>query len=122
MAQHFRGNVRIDGLIRGVSTGSTASDYTVPAESGTFVFQHASASTYTLDPPTVVGIKKDFFTLAATSQAIKTAAATFASSVSTGARRITVAAIGDAFSLTAITTAIWAVSGVNGACSFTTTT
>ena len=101
-----------------VTTPSSASNIGI---SGLTNLSATAASTYTLDEP-VAGIVKRLFCTIATSQAVKTAAATFVSTLGSTFRRITFASSGDGVTLVGLSTSQWAVMALTGATSHTTTT
>lgn len=105
-------------LKEGVTTGSSLG--TIPAH-GMTNLSATAASTYTLDPP-IVGIVKRLFCTIATSQGVKTAAATFVTTLGSSFRRLTFATSGDGAVLYGLSTSQYAVVGLTGAVSMTTTT
>ena len=104
----------------GVTTGSTVSTATLPAH-GVTVLNATAASTFTIDEP-ITGVMKRLFCNIATSQAVKTAAATFVTTLGSSFRRLTFATSGDGVTLVGISTSQYAVLSLTGAVSMTTTT
>lgn len=105
-------------LKAGVTTGTTGGN--VPAH-GVTVLNATAASTYTIDEP-IKGVHKIIAVTAATSQAIKTAAATFVTTLGSSFRRLTFTTTGDGVVLAGISTSQYAVLSLTGAVSMTTTT
>ena len=105
-------------LKAGVTTGTTGGN--VPAH-GVTVLNATAASTFTIDEP-ITGVMKRLFCNIATSQAVKTAAATFVTTLGSSFRRLTFATSGDGVTLVGISTSQYAVLSLTGAVSMTTTT